>query len=157
MTSPLILHSRANLCASNDQWGKYYRYVTCRQHKTGLVLFFQFITALLVAVASAGRLENTYLPPSTARFAGGSGNVLAAPSLGLGAPTSYSAPAFGGVPVPGVTTAAFNGFVGVAPTPSVSYGVPVAAVKTYSAPVTPPVPILRLNSDNNGDGSYRYE
>lgn len=98
-------------------------------------------------------MENAYLPPSSARFAGGSGSVLAAPSVGLSTPLAHAAPGIGSIASPGLS-AGFAGSVGAAPIPSVSYGVPVAAVKAYAAPVTP---ILRLNNDNNGEGSYRYE
>ncbi|XP_018579173.1 pupal cuticle protein 20-like [Anoplophora glabripennis] len=114
-----------------------------------------FITVLLVAAASAGHLGNNYLPPSNAKLAGGSASILAAPSVGLSTPaaisTVYATPA--SALAPAIAT---SGLV-ASPAPIVSYGVPVAAVKTYLAPVTPPVPIVKLNSDSNGDGSYRYD
>ncbi|XP_018579200.1 endocuticle structural glycoprotein SgAbd-2-like [Anoplophora glabripennis] len=94
-----------------------------------------FVVLFFVASATAGNLQNTYLPPNSAASAGGSG--LSAPIKPLS-------------PVGLVTSARFSG---VALAPTTLYAAPVS----YSAPATPPVPILKLNNDNNGDGSYRYE
>ncbi|KAJ8955042.1 hypothetical protein NQ318_000474 [Aromia moschata] len=89
---------------------------------------FQLIVLLSITMAYAARLENTYLPPNSARSAGGSGSFLNTPLR--------SAPA----------------------APAVIRKVPAAAVvQTYTGPTSPPVAILRLNNDNNGDGSYSFD
>lgn len=87
---------------------------------------FQFVVLFFVTAASAGSLQNAYLPPNSATSAGGSG--LFAPSLRL-------------APLPALALP-----------PTTLYAVP----NSHSASA-PPVPILRLNNENNGDGSYRYE
>ncbi|GLV31158.1 hypothetical protein CBL_12232 [Carabus blaptoides fortunei] len=55
-----------------------------------------FLVTLCVALSSAARLENTYLPPGSARTAGGSGNFLAAPRGGPGFGGAGGGPGFGG-------------------------------------------------------------
>lgn len=132
---------------------------------------------LCVGIAAAGRLDNTYLPPSNARTAGGNGNFLGTPSSQYGAPN--------------------GGFDNVAPAPEQQYGAPVASARrpsfpsrngngissSYGAPSRSagPAPvygppsdghynggragsspfaranILRFNNENNGDGSYRFD
>lgn len=95
----------------------------------------------MVAVASANRLENTYLPPVSSRTAGGSGNFLAAPfktgggSFGAGAGFGK----FGGA-------STFNSHAPIATTYS---------AQSYSH--SPPAAILRFDNQNNGDGSYQYQ
>ncbi|KAJ8955039.1 hypothetical protein NQ318_000471, partial [Aromia moschata] len=104
-----------------------------------------FVFALLFAAALSEKLQNNYLPPLSAKTAGGSGSFLSAPrptfapSFATGSAftpsgiaTSYAAPPSG-------------------PAPSGLYGAP----KTYSTGI--PTAILRFNNENNGDGSYRFE
>ncbi|KAJ8920383.1 hypothetical protein NQ315_005249 [Exocentrus adspersus] len=122
-----------------------------------------------VASAAAARLENTYLPPISAQTAGGNSNILSTPLVNPRPPTSLYAPPpatrLGNTYLPPSTSGSFNlvassrfgsSATATVSTPTALYGVPSAAV-SYSGPVTPPVPILRLNNENNGDGSYRYE
>lgn len=92
-----------------------------------------------MAVASADRLENTYLPPVSSRTAGGSGNFLATPFKTGGG--SFGA-GFGKLS----SASAFNSHVPVATTYS-------AQTYSHSAPVS----ILRFDNQNNGDGSYQYQ
>ncbi|CAH1372967.1 hypothetical protein MTP99_014426 [Tenebrio molitor] len=98
------------------------------------------LIALMFAVCAvaADRLENTYLPPVSAKTAGG-GGFLAAPqrTFSAGAGSSYVPPASGPVP-----SQAYNG----------------PSVRTYSGHAGgAPVAILRFNNDNAGDGTYRFE
>lgn len=91
-----------------------------------------------VCAVAADRLENTYLPPVSAKTAGG-GGFLAAPqrTFNAGAGSSYVPPASGPVP-----SQAYNG----------------PSVRTYSGHAgDAPVAILRFNNDNAGDGTYRFE
>lgn len=90
-----------------------------------------------MAVAIAGRLESTYLPPNGAHGAGGSGHFLTAPGyIGLSS----------------AQDTVFNGQTN-------GYSVPITnnyasvAHQYHSAPI----PILRYVSQNNGDGSYQFE
>ncbi|GLV31155.1 hypothetical protein CBL_12229 [Carabus blaptoides fortunei] len=89
-----------------------------------------YIVALCIAVCSAARLDNTYLPPGSARTAGGNGNFL-------GAPKQSSAAGFGGAPAP-------------------VYGAPNGQGQQRSKS-TQEIPILRFNNENNGDGSYQFD
>jgi hypothetical protein len=50
------------------------------------------LICFVIGCASAARLDNTYIPPSNAISAGGSGNILAAPKQDYGVP---SRPSFG--------------------------------------------------------------
>ncbi|KAJ8920384.1 hypothetical protein NQ315_005250, partial [Exocentrus adspersus] len=104
---------------------------------------------LLVATASADKLQSNYLPPTSALSAGGSSSFLSVPrqshsgfssnsgnafSHQSGYATSYAAPPSGPVPA-----SFYNG-------PAVAY-----------SSSGPPVAILRFNNKNNGDGSYIFE
>lgn len=53
-------------------------------------LFLQILIAGLIAVASAAKLGNNYLPPHSAKTAGGSGSFLNAPFGGSGFKSSAS-------------------------------------------------------------------
>lgn len=90
---------------------------------------FQILAACLIATATAGRLENVYLPPHSAPNAGGS-NLLSAPSgsgrLGGSAPGS----------------------------PSGLYGAP-AGGQARSAEGR--AQTLRFDNNNDGLGSYSYQ
>ncbi|KAJ8937481.1 hypothetical protein NQ314_011871 [Rhamnusium bicolor] len=95
-----------------------------------------FAFVVLITAVVAEKLQSNYLPPSSANSAGGSSNFLSAPRpefSGTLVATSYAAPPSGPVP-----SGLYN-----APTRSYSTGTPVA--------------ILRLNNENNGDGTYRFE
>ncbi|GLV31157.1 Cuticular protein 47Ef [Carabus blaptoides fortunei] len=99
-----------------------------------------FLLAVCVAVCSAGRLENTYLPPGNAQGAGGNGNILNVPGH-----SHNGAGAFGGVQAQG---------------PVPAYGAPSVEANYRSNNFghnAPQVPILKFNNENNGDGGYRYE
>ncbi|GLV31154.1 hypothetical protein CBL_12228 [Carabus blaptoides fortunei] len=107
-----------------------------------------FLVAFCAAVCAAApaSLDNTYLPPGSARTAGGNGNFLGTPRQGGG---------FGGN----------AGFPGIGP--SSAYGAPAgpsgapAGQNNYRSngghSANQDIPILRYNNDNNGDGSYHYE
>ncbi|EEZ98926.1 pupal cuticle protein 36 [Tribolium castaneum] len=94
-----------------------------------------FLVLVSVAVATAARLENTYLPPSSAQTAGGSSSFLNAPrpSGGAAAPRPSGGAA---APRPSGGAAAFGG----------------------SGPVSAnaKIAIVRFDSDNPGDGTYKY-
>ncbi|XP_026471258.1 endocuticle structural glycoprotein SgAbd-2-like [Ctenocephalides felis] len=51
-----------------------------------------FLVGLFVAVCSAGRLENNYLPPNNAQASGGNAKFLAAPYGAAGGPTTPPVP-----------------------------------------------------------------
>ncbi|GLV31153.1 Cuticular protein 47Ef [Carabus blaptoides fortunei] len=111
---------------------------------------FIIAAAVLVGVCFGDRLENTYLPPSSSYSAGGSGNFLLAPRPSFGGSSLGGRSAFG----------ASGGFGhGSHAIPSTSYGVPVVQTShnSYNTRAGPQIPILKLNSDNNGLGNYRYE
>ncbi|KAL3276458.1 hypothetical protein HHI36_011839 [Cryptolaemus montrouzieri] len=93
-----------------------------------------FIAAFLcVAAVVADRLDNVYLPPTGARTAGGSGNILNVPfNQRTSQAGSYS------------TSPKFQ---------DSRSGSSYVAPQQYSAgPTQPPVAILRFNNDNNGEG-----
>ncbi|KAJ8873374.1 hypothetical protein PR048_027010 [Dryococelus australis] len=121
---------------------------------------------------AAGRLDNTYLPPSSAAIAGGAPGSIAAPFAGPG-----RLGAFGRFPGAGVVSGAgAPGFLGAGAVPgagaypgaaaypgagayygSGAYSGPGAYYGAgYRVPSGPQVPILRYDSVNNGDGSYAY-
>lgn len=93
-------------------------------------------------MCSAARLDNTYLPPGSARTAGGNGNFLGAPKQSPGAVDIRSG--FGG------------SAAGGAPAPAPGYGAPNGQGQQRSNPAQE-IPILRYNNENNGDGSYQFE
>lgn len=91
--------------------------------------------AVLLGVACGARLDSKYLPPSGGNAfsgAGAFGGASGGKSFGGG---SFSGGGFGGAGA----ASAFSGSSGGA-----------------SFPSQPPVPILRLDNENPGDGSYRY-
>lgn len=101
-------------------------------------IMLQFVLAVCVAVCSAARLENTYLPPGNAPSAGGNGNILNVPGHSHNGATAHSH--FGGAQAQG-------------PAPSVE-----ANYRSNNhAHSAPQVPILKFNNENNGNGGYRYE
>lgn len=128
--------------------------------------------ALFVAAASAARLENTYLPPSGAAGAGGSGSFLSTPFQQAGGASSFGAKSSGF----GAGPSSFgkpSGFGGAPAAPSPAYGAPAggaggaggafggfgggAAGRGSFGPTSPPIAILKFNNENNGDGTYRFE
>ncbi|KAJ8937480.1 hypothetical protein NQ314_011870 [Rhamnusium bicolor] len=129
-----------------------------------------FVAIFFVASATAGRLENTYLPSSNTATTADSVSVLAAP-FNLLPSNRYGAPIPSPGPVYGAPIAAAH-FSGSVPSPNALYGAPISVarfagavaaplatvpIQSYSSPTSPPVPILRFNNDNNGDGSYRFD
>ncbi|XP_044739332.1 endocuticle structural glycoprotein SgAbd-8-like [Chrysoperla carnea] len=91
-----------------------------------------FLVACLVAICSAGRLQNNYLPPSGAtQSAGASAGIIApaygTPGAGIRAGAGIGASSFGGA-------------------------------RFAPQPRNPnnDIPILSYSNENNGDGSYRY-
>lgn len=131
-----------------------------------------------MGVAAAASLDNTYLPPSNARTAGGNGNFLAGPNGGSnggqfgrvspGPQPQYGAPA-GPSPVYGAPNGNYNGNGrgnGHAGGPSGSGG----PSPVYGAPnghqngngngyrsAEARANILRYSNENNGDGNYHFE
>ncbi|XP_065156716.1 pupal cuticle protein 20-like [Atheta coriaria] len=103
-----------------------------------------FIISLVVVAVAADRLDNTYLPPSSAQTAGGNGNFLNAPSDKYGAPSGQS---------------------GRFQAPSTNYGAPVGnsqqgynnGGQQQQAGPDAGAAILKFDNENNGDGSYRFE
>lgn len=115
------------------------------------MLQFIIATVLLAGVCFGERLENTYLPPASSYSAGGSGNFLLAPKPSFGGSSFGGRSAFG----------ASGGFSQGSshPIPATSYGVPAVqtSYNSFNTRAGPQIPILKLNSDNNGFGSYHYE
>ncbi|KAI4459211.1 cuticle protein [Holotrichia oblita] len=104
----------------------------------------QLFLLLCVGVATAARLDNTYLPPSSAGSAGGNAEESSGPSGpgGLnGLSSSYGAPSrsVGPSPVYGAPNGYQNGN---------GNGYRSAEARAN---------ILRFNNENNGDGNYRFE
>ncbi|XP_030755679.1 pupal cuticle protein 20-like [Sitophilus oryzae] len=104
------------------------------------------ICSLMVTCALGARLDNTYLPPAGARTAGGSSSFLSTPTFagsssgfrssgsafsGISPATSYGAPSFGGSPTQ------------------------YSGASSYST--GPQFRILKFDSQNPGDGSYRFD
>lgn len=108
---------------------------------------FQVILALFATVATAARLENTYLPPGSAQNAGGSGSFLRTPFGGQPSTARFAAAAS-----PGFSGAANSQFSSNAP--SSAYGAPSS--RSFG-PSGQPIAILRFNNENYGDGNYRFE
>lgn len=100
--------------------------------KISIICDLQFLVACFVAVCSAGRLQNNYLPPSGASQSAGA-------SAGIIAPT-YGAPGAGNRAGAGISASSFGG------------------ARFAQQPRNPnnDIPILSYSNDNNGDGSYRY-
>ncbi|KAJ8937484.1 hypothetical protein NQ314_011874 [Rhamnusium bicolor] len=86
-----------------------------------------FVVFVFAACAAAERLENTYLPPNSAQSAGGSGNFLHTPFKATPAAQAQL------------------------------YNAPNRGAAGYSGPTAAPIAILRLNNDNNGDGTYNFD
>lgn len=97
-----------------------------------------FVVAFLVGLSHADKLDNTYLPPQSAQSAGGSGSFLAAPHR--------SSAAVGGSSFSGSQKSSFSAG-NAANTNS------FASAASNAAPIA----IIRLNNENNGDGSYKFE
>lgn len=144
-----------------------------------LIVSVQFLIVGLIAVSSAARLENNYLPPPGASGAGG-GPGLATPGFGGGRPGgpsagpsgggnfggsapggggggNYGPPAQGGSAHGGyggspnsVAQGGFGGQRPSAPGPSGGGG------GAPSGPQQPPIAILSYENVNNGDGSYKF-
>ncbi|XP_077301604.1 endocuticle structural glycoprotein SgAbd-2-like [Arctopsyche grandis] len=91
-----------------------------------------------VVACSAGRLENTYLPPNSAQSAGGNGAFLAAPS------SAFKQPGFG-------SSGAYRQPQGGSAQGSYSGGYSQGGKTTGQE-----IPILKFNNDNNGDGNYAF-
>lgn len=85
----------------------------------------------MVSTVYADRLENVYLPPSRAQTSGGSGSFLKTPVR-----TAPSQPS----QLYGPATNSFN----------------VAAKQSFG-PSSPPIAILRLDNQNDGDGKYNFK
>ncbi|XP_019866200.2 pupal cuticle protein 20-like [Aethina tumida] len=106
-----------------------------------------YVTIFLAAIVyvSGDKLQNTYLPPLNARGAGGNGQFLQAPLH-----SSYSNQAV----FKSYSTPFGPAFPNPPAAPASLYNTPVASSRIHSGPI---VPILRLDNQNNGDGSYRYQ
>lgn len=101
-----------------------YKYIFCYNNH-----HFQFLIATLFGIATAAKLNNIYLPPASARTAGGNGNFLSSPFQSL------------------------KGFPSlIRNQPSSVYGTPQLTYQTYQKPIQ----ITRYNNDNNGDGTYQF-
>lgn len=103
----------------------------------------QFVITLFVAIANADRLENTYLPPANSRTAGGNGNFLAVPFV-QGAKSVFKGASSG-----------FPKFAGSASSPTTFNRQSSATYNSHSQ--SAPIPILRFNNQNDGDGSYQFQ
>ncbi|XP_015609901.1 pupal cuticle protein 20 [Cephus cinctus] len=118
----------------------------------------KFALILIVAgVASAGRLENTYLPPGSAASAGGAGFIHAPAYTAVGSSGRPGVSGgFGGFGGSGGVGGGAGGF-GVhggsagAPGPVVGGGYQGSGNRHGQF-----VEITRFNNQNNGDGSYQY-
>ncbi|XP_076258357.1 uncharacterized protein LOC143195248 isoform X2 [Rhynchophorus ferrugineus] len=142
-----------------------------------------FICSLLVTVALGARLDNTYLPPGSARTAGGSGLFLSTPVIGGQSSSGFfkssssagssfasghgagqafrgSVGQFGGaVGQFGGASGQYSGAAGQYGAASGQYGASSAgqyhSASSYST--GPQFRILKLDNENAGDGSYRFQ
>ncbi|XP_043287898.1 pupal cuticle protein 20-like [Venturia canescens] len=103
----------------------------------------------IVGTCYAARLENTYLPPGSAAGAGG-GGLISGPNR----------PGGGG---PGRPGGGFGGPGGPGGRPGGSAGLPSGGGGGGGRPGGqgggsggPPIPIVSFDSENNGDGNYRF-
>lgn len=93
----------------------------------------------MVTTVYSDRLENVYLPPSRAQTSGGSGAFLKTP---VRIAPSQPSQLYG---------AATNSFSGAS-----SGSINIAAKQSFG-PTSPPIAILRLNNENDGDGKYNFK
>lgn len=139
----------------------------------------QIVIACLIAVSSAARLENNYLPPPGASGAGG-GPGLAAPGFGGRPAGGAGGPSGAGGNYGGAPSAGAGGNYGGAPSAGGNYGGAASAgaggrggspnsvpqggyqrpsgpgSSAPSGPQQPPIAILSYENVNNGDGSYKF-
>ncbi|XP_060526573.1 pupal cuticle protein 20-like [Cylas formicarius] len=113
---------------------------------------FVSLFSIWVTVISGARLEGSYLPPSSAPSAGGSGAFLSAPPVTLfGGSSAFQARAF-------TSTGPANSYI---PPPSgpvpASYSTSSSGQYGGFSSGQPQLRILRLDNQNLGDGAYRFE
>ncbi|XP_044726872.1 pupal cuticle protein 20-like [Chrysoperla carnea] len=108
---------------------------------------FLFVT--FVAVCSAARLENNYLPPSGASQSGGASAGIVAPVYGAPSAGSRGGSFAGNFGSRGAGSA-FGAASGNA------FGGASASYAPRPRNPNNDIPILSYSNDNNGEGSYRY-
>lgn len=120
-----------------------------------IINFFQFVVVCaLIGFAVGGRLDNTYLPPGQGGAPGFGGRSQFSGSSGFsrgsfgGASAQYSGNQYSG------SSSQYSAPAGQYSAPTGQYSAPGA--RFGGAPAGPQVPILRLENNNNGDGSYQY-